>query len=237
MSEEYSSEVSAHYAAYRPPLHQMILNKMVAMGEVFNIGLDIGCGTGISTQALSQYCHHVHGVDPSAAMIAQAKTTETISYHLGSGESLPIKDKSIDVVTFAGSLSYAKSDALLCELARVCKIKATALVYDFEVQLGDVLTGLGVKTYSSNTNYDHTVNFSDCSAFHEEQVTADTINLQLAPEQLAHVLFSSIRRYALLVEHFGDQNTFDFVTEKLNAKGDAHTVSINIYYSKYTVQV
>ncbi|MGR5152449.1 class I SAM-dependent methyltransferase [Photobacterium swingsii] len=236
MSEEYSSEVSAHYAAYRPPLHQIILNEMVVTGDVFNIGLDIGCGTGVSTQALSQYCHHVHGVEPSAAMIAQARTTETISYHLGCGENLPIKDKSIDVVSFAGSLSYAKSDALLCELARVCKSKATVLVYDFEVQLGDVLTWLGVKTYSSNTNYDHTVNFSDCSAFHEEQVTADTINLRLTSAQLAHVLFSSIRRYVLLVEHLGGQSTFDYVREKLNAAGDTHTVSINIYYSKYKVR-
>ncbi len=69
MTEEYNQAVAEHYAAFRPPLHQLILKKLLNPGERLQSGLDIGSGTGYSAIALSGYCDHVIGLDPSESMI------------------------------------------------------------------------------------------------------------------------------------------------------------------------
>ena len=52
-SEHYDSFTAMHYAAYRPPLHEVILDKTIE-GK-FDLGLDVGCGTGTSSIALASF--------------------------------------------------------------------------------------------------------------------------------------------------------------------------------------
>lgn len=85
----------------------MILERVLFEEEVFNQGLDVGCGTGYSAGALAKYCTHIYGIDPSQSMLEEARPHEKITYRQGRGQDLPLPDKSIDVVTFAGSLFYA----------------------------------------------------------------------------------------------------------------------------------
>ena len=60
----YDETIAIHYAAYRPPLHEIILKKSLNSAGNPRIGLDIGCGTSRSSQALKEYCHYVVGIDP-----------------------------------------------------------------------------------------------------------------------------------------------------------------------------
>jgi hypothetical protein len=45
-AERYDSTSARHYAAFRPPLHSLILERVIGPSESFQVGLDIGCGTG-----------------------------------------------------------------------------------------------------------------------------------------------------------------------------------------------
>ncbi|MCY9803805.1 class I SAM-dependent methyltransferase [Vibrio scophthalmi] len=235
MSEEYNGEVSTHYAAYRPPIHRQILAKVLPSDIVFLTGLDIGCGTGVSTQALSDYCQQVVGIDPSEAMLAQAVPCASISYKLGDGESIPQHNDSIDIVTFAGSLYYAKSDLLVQELLRVCRQNALVIAYDFEVQLSGFMQQIGVNTSVDFSQYNHAENFTGFSELHEVKVHQGQLCLSVSSEQLAHVLFSSLRRYKALTEMFGVENTFTVVVNLLNQISAEHKIMVDIYYSTYQI--
>ena len=64
--------------------------------------LDLGCGTGRFTEGLAgRFNATVVGVDPSHKMLAEARSQQThprVFYTRGSGEFLPLKTNSVDVV-------------------------------------------------------------------------------------------------------------------------------------------
>ena len=131
---EYDQQIASHYASYRPPLHQMILNEALGKNTSFQKGLDIGCGTGRSTTALLPYCKKIVGIDPSKEMLSNATPHPSISYNCFDGANLPFRENQFDLITFAGSLFYAKSQRLLNEVIRVSKLGTRVLVYDFEIK-------------------------------------------------------------------------------------------------------
>ncbi|WP_436716151.1 class I SAM-dependent methyltransferase [Roseiconus lacunae] len=54
MAHQYTDAVASHYAAYRPPLHELILMRVISNQTRFCDGLDVGCGTGRSSGALAK---------------------------------------------------------------------------------------------------------------------------------------------------------------------------------------
>jgi ubiquinone/menaquinone biosynthesis C-methylase UbiE len=64
--------------------------------------LDLGCGTGRFSDALSvHFSVEVVGVDPSVRMLDQARSKPVrgqVRYQLGSGEAIPLSPESVDVV-------------------------------------------------------------------------------------------------------------------------------------------
>lgn len=233
MSDEYNDQVSKHYAAYRPPIHGLILKQAIeSIKPSFDNGLDIGCGTGLSSHALAEICNNVVGIDPSSDMLASASSTIGVSFIQGTGDNLPFTDSSVDIITFAGSLSYAKSDKLVDEILRVGNEDVTVVAYDFEVLLDDVLTSLGITLPPSSSSYNHAENFSEFEVLTEIASYQSRLVIPVTSPQLAHVLFSSSKRFALLVERFGSDNTFNTVVKTLGV--DRHQeINVDIYYSTY----
>ena len=70
---EYDKITAFHYASYRPPLHSKILKRCL-VDRFYDSGLDIGCGTGQSSIALSDFCNRVVGIDSSSEMISKGNT-------------------------------------------------------------------------------------------------------------------------------------------------------------------
>lgn len=235
MVEKYTREVSKHYAAYRPPIHKMILECVLPAESRYQCGVDIGCGTGVSTIALSNHCQFVYGVEPSKDMLNNVVSSENVCYLQGTGEATGLEASSADVVTFAGSLFYAKSDLLVDEITRICRPEANVLVYDFEVVLSDVMLELGINMSSSSSGYDHAINFSDYDEFEALNIHKTSLSMNVNSEQLAHILFSSLRRYTRFIEYFGSKNTFSLVVNLLNKASNQHAMSVDVYYSMYRV--
>ena len=233
MTEEYNRVVASHYSAYRPPLHEIILEYVLSKNEIFADGLDIGCGTGYSAIALARYCSQVYGIEPSSAMLSEATQHERIRYLPGSGDAIPLSSSSVDIVTFAGSLFYTKSPALIKELKRVCRTNATIVVYDFEVLLNDILFQCGIDLAKSTSNYDHAINLSDLSDFTEIITSKKQIKLEVATSDLAHILLSTSCNYDAFVKKYNSSNLFLLLVNELQQVQEQYNLTANIYFAKY----
>ena len=84
--------------------------------------VDLGAGTGKLTRSLVALGHRVTAVEPLAEMLAQLHTAvpgaETV---IGSAESIPSPDGSVDVVTCAQAFHWFDHALALPEIARVLR--------------------------------------------------------------------------------------------------------------------
>lgn len=216
MTERYDTAAAAHYAAYRPPLHRLILQRALGEDARFGDGLDIGCGTGYSAIALSEACERVVGVDPSPAMLERATPHDRVRYLPGAGEALPLPDNSADLITFAGSLFYTDTPATHAQARRVARPGGLAVVYDFDLDLAAPLAAVlpkpplpppevspapegslqvtpdtaGAEAFPADGVYNHRINLTGRAGFAERLVRHETVPVPMSPSQLAHVLLS-----------------------------------------------
>ncbi len=233
MTEQYDEIAAAHYAAYRPPLHRMILQRLLSTDESFSLGLDVGCGTGYSAIALSGHCARVYGIDPSPWMLSRATAHTQVTYLEGAAERIPLPDRSVDVVTFAGSLFYADTGAACGQLRRVCREDAVVVVYDFEILLEKVLQRFGMELHAGESDYDHRVNFSGEVGFEELAVGRDRIAVDMRASDLAHILLSDSNRLYRFAEMYHNSDFFPVLEADLRSEFDNARLEAKIYYSKY----
>ncbi|WP_195821595.1 methyltransferase domain-containing protein [Roseobacter sp. MH60115] len=82
--------------------------------------LDLGCGEGRFCRKLAERGYDVTGLDPTAALLAQAEARGGARYVTGRAEALPFGDGSFDmVVSYLSLLDIEGIDAALDEVARV----------------------------------------------------------------------------------------------------------------------
>lgn len=241
MSKEYDQITALHYAAYRPSLHEDILKTYLPTTPKSNYGLDIGCGTGQSAIALSKFCNTVVGVDPSKEMIKKSIKHTGVSYESMETKTLNFDSDRFDIITFAGSLFYAKSQELLDECIRVSKVNSLIIAYDFEILLTDILKLLGVDTETDVTSgYDHEINFSGLHTtnVHLNSQYKQSIRFDITVADLAHVLLSSKNDYTTMANTFGTENLFEKLQQELETKlNTTHTtIKANTFLSAYTVK-
>ncbi|MEM9277509.1 MAG: class I SAM-dependent methyltransferase [Pseudomonadota bacterium] len=226
----YDAVVAWHYAAYRPPLHELIVGEALA-DLSFSCGLDIGCGTGHSTIALANHCDRVIGVDQSQSMLDQAIRHPKVRYHLGSGEELPLAGSSMDIVTLAGVLSYLDPAKTRSELLRVCCRNAYVLPHDFEVSTEELNLLFGLSAGCKNNEYDHSASFSGSTGMSTVKQVARNIEFGVSNWQATHLLLSNNTRIDALAKKYETLDPFDHVVKKLDETGWSKKLSANIYYT------
>ncbi|NJB84766.1 SAM-dependent methyltransferase [Lewinella marina] len=234
---EYNDEVARQYATYRPPLHAALLRQCLA--DRFHHGLDVGCGTGHSTHALRAHCDRVVGTDPSAEMLRQAPPGPGISYQLQGGEKLDFPTATFDVVTFAGSLYYARSQSLVDEVVRVCRPGARIVVYDFTAPLRAHCTALlgleGVEDLVED--YDATVNLDGLnpSVLRVLTTARGAVAVAVEPDQLTALYLSDPPLAELLQEHYGkhEDELPQRITTALAAKAKGEPGRLAVTFETY----
>ncbi len=96
--------------------------------------LDVGCGDGRLTRAMTEMGATVIGIDPGERQLAKARAAEKIGseiYVEGAADELPVEDHSVDVVVFFNSLHHVPIDRLrqaLTESRRALKISGTLYI-------------------------------------------------------------------------------------------------------------
>ena len=234
----YDEKIAKHYAAYRPPLHGIILERTLgAIGKNGLVGLDIGSGTGRSSNALSNYCDFVFGLEPSAAMIDKAERGKGVRYINATAEKIPLHENEVDIVTLAGSLHYVDGERLITELGRVCKPDAVIVVYDFNIDLSAIEARLELQRPQNSSSYDHSINLRGYSGLDEISVVEDQVELEVTAAQAAHLLLAENSRYDLLRNKYPGSDPFDALKDEIE-KGFSvgPKVTAKLFYSLYRLQ-
>ncbi|MEX0344303.1 MAG: class I SAM-dependent methyltransferase [Rhizobiaceae bacterium] len=231
----YDEQIAYHYSAYRPHLHELIVAEALE-GRSFRNGLDVGCGTGYSSLALTNHCERVTGIDQSQSMLDLATEHPRVNYLLGSGEKLPIEDCSVDLVTFAGVFFYLNAEAALSELKRVCRENALVLPYDFEVLIEDLMLLFDLPINGGDDDYDHTSNPSGMAGVATLKQVSRAIDFQVSAEEAAHILLSDKSRHEPLSGMFGTSNPFGHVVERLAETGWDGRMWARIHYSIHQLE-
>lgn len=235
MNHEYDQITAFHYSAFRPSLHAAILKESLAPDKSFSYGLDVGCGTGQSSIALTSFCDEVIGIEPSVAMLQKSIKHPNITYRLYNKKHFIFSDDYFDLITFAGSLYYAKSQRLLDEVVRVTKNTSKIVVYDFELLMGDILEKLDLEIdRQEKSHYDHEVNFDGLShkSIKVEKKFKNHFSLEVTIANLSHLLLSSKDNYTLLRKSFSKENLHNKVSQKLQAVCNAENIFLDaITYS------
>lgn len=237
MYEDYNERVAFHYNAFRPALHSDILWDCLELKR-FKQGLDVGCGTGQSALALAHYCDATIGIEPSKAMLEKVITHPGVTYQLQKGNHLPFKSSQFDLITFAGSWYYAKSQAFLDEVIRVSAPGGLIIVYDFDVSLRKLIMKMGIEAeFLGNIPYDLEADFSDLDQTglefrfkaHKSRFTP------FNAAQIGHLLLAQRVHYELLSDLFGDNLLYEKTVnriQELEAATDIN-LAVKLYCTVY----
>ncbi|XP_044532490.1 putative methyltransferase DDB_G0268948 [Gracilinanus agilis] len=93
-------------------------------GKPYELAVDVGCGSGQSTQVLGPHFARVLGTDISEAQIQQAKQAHSqahVSYCVCPAEDLPVEDASVDLLTAFTAAHWFDLKVFMRELERVLK--------------------------------------------------------------------------------------------------------------------
>ena len=246
--KEYDKITAFHYFSYRPPLHDVILSKCLKGSEGYQLGLDIGSGTGHSSIALRYYCKKVIGIEPVEHMLSHALPHPGVEYQIYDLENINFKNDSFDIITFAGSLYYAKSQRLLDETLRVAKSSSVILVYDFRIHVEEILNTLGLIIPDDQDipddpdgGYNHREDFSGlvindklAMRFSEEEI----VPFIISQSDIVHLLLSDINHRAIFQEKPGQKAIDQKITGLLEQAGIRKKAKLNstIFYSVYDVR-
>jgi len=120
--------VAARYARARPSLHHHVVRLLAERLPRPRHALDIGCGTGLSTQPLTSFADIVVGFDESEAMLNRTAGDDE-HYVRAVAERLPFRDGALELATIASAIHWLDSDAIE-EVGRVLIPQAHVAVYD-----------------------------------------------------------------------------------------------------------
>ncbi|KAG9324204.1 hypothetical protein KVV02_002005 [Mortierella alpina] len=158
---------SALYQSFRPGyssnFFKMLYNYHAKHNGQFESAVDVGTGTGQVASVLAEKFKLVHGVDPSAKMLASAVQKPNITYHVAKGEDLrAIPDSSVDVLTVAQALHWFDHPKFFSEVKRVLKPHGTfaAVGYSFVIfekypRATKRIIDMGVQPDQLGTCWDH----------------------------------------------------------------------------------
>lgn len=85
--------------------------------------VDIGCGTGLSTEVCTLFADEVIGIEPSIDMLNKARTKENakMKFIQGYGNNTGLKDESVDIVICSQAFHWMEPETTLKEIYRILK--------------------------------------------------------------------------------------------------------------------
>jgi ubiquinone/menaquinone biosynthesis C-methylase UbiE len=127
------SELARRYHAYRPRVHEQIVERLVASRPLraCKIALDVACGTGHSTAALTALAPAVYGCDASLAMLSLAREgVSATGFVCCRAEALPFSESTFDLVTVSMAFHWFDQRKFLEEAGRVLAKNGEAWAYN-----------------------------------------------------------------------------------------------------------
>ncbi|MEI9895392.1 MAG: class I SAM-dependent methyltransferase [Chthoniobacter sp.] len=119
------------YARDRPYFHPLVIERVRAFLKLDGpvpVALDVACGTGMSTLALTKIATAVIGADISPAMLSQASAHPRIRYLEAPAEHLPLEDHSVDLITVFLAFHWLDRTRFLAEAHRILRPGGTLVI-------------------------------------------------------------------------------------------------------------
>lgn len=119
------------YTPGRPYFHPLVMERIrvfLKLDGAVPFALDVGCGTGMSTVALTEIATSVIGADIAPAMLSQAPTHPRIRYVESAAESLPFESHSADLITVFIAFHWLDRTRFLAEARRILRPTGTLVV-------------------------------------------------------------------------------------------------------------
>lgn len=127
-----SAEGAERYASGRPFHHRRAVRRIFdRLGNPsIHRALDVACGTGLSTRALTEYADVAVGVDSTDLMIRLAPVSDAAVYAVAEGERLPFRDTTFGLVTVSSGVHWLEQDRFFAETTRVLEPQGWVAIYD-----------------------------------------------------------------------------------------------------------
>jgi SAM-dependent methyltransferase len=127
-----AADAGAVYARGRPYHHPRTLGRIRDRvgATTIDTGLDIACGTGMSSVALAEHATTVAAVDLSMEMLRAAVPAPGVYYMFANAERLPFPRGAFDAATCCSGIHWFDQDRFFAELHRVLRSDAWVGLYD-----------------------------------------------------------------------------------------------------------
>ncbi len=134
-----SSSFAEVYDKYRPHLPKALIKTLLDIVGMDTIGLvvDLGCGTGLSTLAWSNFAEYVIGIDSNNDFLSLANDKlssgkyPNVQFEKSSANSTGLKDSSVTIVTCAQSLHWMEPAPTFREINRILAPGGVFIAYDY----------------------------------------------------------------------------------------------------------
>lgn len=97
--------------------------------------LDVGCGSGQTSQIFSSDFRRIIGIDPSVNQIVNAverNASPNVEYHVGCDDQLPVDDASVDLVVVGQAVHWFDFGKFYRECRRVLKPHGCLAMYGYD---------------------------------------------------------------------------------------------------------
>ena len=206
--KSFVSSYAHHYRAFRPPLHYLILKNCLGKRK-FKKTLDIGCGVGNSTIALTNFSKKVIGYDINKEMLKSALQHKRVSYI---DEWSNIK---YDLLCFFGSLNYIQQNEIH-NFLNVLKPSGYIICCDFKIFYNRFTDFLNLKIIKNK--YDYEKNLGSYNLAKEiKQINSDSmlLNFDCNIKEFVHLILTEKNIKNVLIDLMGEKELDTKIEKKI----------------------
>ncbi|MEK9614215.1 MAG: class I SAM-dependent methyltransferase [Flavobacteriaceae bacterium] len=209
---KYDADSASNYQKFRPPIHKKIL-KHCLQDKRFEIALDVGCGVGNSSIALTSFCEKVVGFDTSHHMIQKAILKNGITY---TSEISKLNSK-FNLICFFGSLFYIDQQSITLYLNHLTE-RGTIVCCDFEILYQSVWEHLGMELKINPLNYNHQKNLSEYTISNVRSIRSDQFKTTFSctSNQLVYLILSEKDLVEALSSSINISDLYSFLLNKID---------------------
>ncbi|MCH2136078.1 MAG: class I SAM-dependent methyltransferase [Phycisphaerales bacterium] len=113
------NELAEGYARYRPRWSDEVITAVASLSRGNTRALEVGCGSGQATSLLASHFEEVIATDPAPAAIERAPAINNVQWAVGTCDSTPAADESVDLIFAAQAAHWFDMDAFSRECRRV----------------------------------------------------------------------------------------------------------------------
>jgi SAM-dependent methyltransferase len=129
------------YLESRINFHHIVVSKVVKylrLSQPLDLILDVGCGTGHSTQAFAALANNIIGVDHSKAMLSLALPGENIRYEVQSAEEIDQLAIRPDMIIAGQSFHWFNRRIFLKKSQQILKEGGTLIIFTHAINHPDL---------------------------------------------------------------------------------------------------